>query len=361
MSSYPSISIIIPSYNQGFYIERTLLSILKQDYPGEVQIIVSDGGSTDETVEILKKYPQIIWWSQRDEGFVDAVMKGMAIAKGDIIAIQSSDDFYLKDAFKISISELIADQNLDIVSGYDVFLQADLKSYSLSAILPSKITPLTLLKRPIPQHCAFFRRRVIDKIGGLRVEVDTCADIDFWYRALHFFQGRFIPVYTAVYQFHANQRTQVLTTWTSSLIQMVESCEADPFYGQHFKLSSQEKLDQYVLWEIYFNCRPSQLSKQDLNLLQQRITEILQSPEYSKQTKDEISVYVNSLLLKALPLSSRVWAAIQDGTFIRRIANRVAHPLHSTKSDQNINIDINWWQSIDSDKEKKRQNNKKRA
>lgn len=351
MSSYPSVSIIIPSYNQGIYIERTLLSILKQDYPGEVQIIVSDGGSQDETVEILKKYPQIIWWSERDKGFVDAVMKGFAIAKGDIFAIQSSDDFYLKDAFKNSIDELIADPNLGIVSGFDIFLDPDLKSYSLSSVFQSTITPRTLLKRCIPQHCAFFRRQVLEKIGGLREEVDTCADVDLWYRGLHFFEGRFIPIHTGVYQFHSNQRTKVLTTWTSSLIRMVESCEADPLYSTNFKLSSQEKTDQYILWEITSDLRPSQLHHQDLDLLQQRIKEILQNDKYSENVKDEIQQCVLTSGLGQVPhspnVAHKVISAIKDGSLMKRLANKVARSVNLNKlnSDSHIKIDIDWWQS----------------
>jgi glycosyltransferase involved in cell wall biosynthesis len=349
MSSYPSISIIIPSYNQGIYIERTLLSILKQDYPGEVQVIVSDGGSKDETVEILKKYPQIIWWSQQDKGFVDAVMKGMAVAKGDILAIQSSDDFYLKDAFKISISELISHPNLDIIAGAEVRLEPDLKTYCLSPTFSYNLTPRTLLlERGIPQHCAFFRRRVLDKIGGLRAEVDTCADTDFWYRALHFFEGRLIPVYTAVYQLHPNQRTQVLTNFASSLMHMVESCETDPLYGQHFKLSSHEKQDIYTKWEIdWMLMRFNQLSNQELILLEQRINEILQSSNYSEPMKYKIRQQALSKgLIEAPPppnFTGRVLNAIQDGTFIRRVARRISHLIPITKYDDKIDL-INWWQ-----------------
>src|SRR3712207_4758529 len=101
MQQFPSLSIVIPSWNQGRFIERTLLSILRQDYPGSVQVIVSDGGSADETVDVLKRYEdRITWWSARDKGFVDAVTKGLAQVTGEIIAIQSSDDYYLPGAFR---------------------------------------------------------------------------------------------------------------------------------------------------------------------------------------------------------------------------------------------------------------------
>ncbi|MEJ7663682.1 MAG: glycosyltransferase [Hymenobacter sp.] len=98
---FPSISVVIPSWNQGRFIGRTLDSILKQDYPGEVQVIVSDGGSTDETVDVLKSYgDRLTWWSARDKGFVGAVTEGVARATGEILAVQSSDDYYLPGAFR---------------------------------------------------------------------------------------------------------------------------------------------------------------------------------------------------------------------------------------------------------------------
>jgi len=73
----PFISVIVPSFNQGRFIERTLLSVLRQKYSGRFELIVSDGGSTDETVDILKKYSdRITWWSKKDKGFADASIKG---------------------------------------------------------------------------------------------------------------------------------------------------------------------------------------------------------------------------------------------------------------------------------------------
>lgn len=118
-SNFPSISIVIPSFNQGIYLERTILSIIHQEYPGKVEVIVSDGGSKDNTVNILKKYNEKItaWWSNPDKGFVDAVNKGISKATGEICAIQSSDDFYLKDAFKKIASTFKLNPDVSLVCG----------------------------------------------------------------------------------------------------------------------------------------------------------------------------------------------------------------------------------------------------
>src|ERR1700747_532198 len=97
----PRISIIVPSYNQGKYIEETLLSIFNQRIDG-LQLIVMDGGSTDETVDVLKKYSDKIdfWVSERDHGQTDAINKGLKRVKADIVGWLNSDDIYLRGALK---------------------------------------------------------------------------------------------------------------------------------------------------------------------------------------------------------------------------------------------------------------------
>jgi len=247
----PSISIVIPSFNQGPFIERTLLSILRQQYPGEVEIIVSDGGSTDQTVPILRAYPQVRWWSERDHGIADAINKGLSVARGDIIAIQSSDDYYLPKAFARTIECLHANDHAAIVSGCDVYLQPDGRNFSCSALDEHQVDPRSLmLRRVFPQHCTFFRREVIDRVGLLDTHIAEGAEIDFWYRALHHFSGRFFPWHTAVYQLHPQQRTQTGRRWYESLTGIIEHAENDPELGAIFRMSPDDKFNLYLRWQI---------------------------------------------------------------------------------------------------------------
>jgi glycosyltransferase involved in cell wall biosynthesis len=94
--NYPSISVVIPSFNQGQYIEETILSVLGQQYPN-LEILVIDGGSTDNTIEILKKYSDRIsyWHSKKDKGQADAINQGMNLSSGKIVCWLNSDDMYL--------------------------------------------------------------------------------------------------------------------------------------------------------------------------------------------------------------------------------------------------------------------------
>jgi glycosyltransferase involved in cell wall biosynthesis len=277
--NWPSVSIIIPSFNQGAYIERTILSILRQDYPAPVQVIVSDGGSIDNTVEILERYPQVNWWSSRDNGFADAVNKGLRVATGEVIGIQSSDDFYLRDAFRTTIQPFLIDPHLAISTGCDVYLQPD-NTFACSQLDDHEITPRSLLMhRVIPQHCAFFRRQVLEHIGDLRPGIIEGAEVDFWYRALHFYRGQFVPFHTGAYQIHQQQRSMTSDKWYRSLVTMVETCEDDPTYNQLFRLSTSDKRDLYARWEILQEHRAGRMASAI-----ELIDRLMSSPECTEET-----------------------------------------------------------------------------
>jgi glycosyltransferase involved in cell wall biosynthesis len=246
---FPKISVVIPSFNQGHFIERTILSILKQDYEGEIEIIVSDGGSTDDTSEILKKYnSQIVWWSEKDRGYADAVTKGFKVAKGELFAIQSSDDYYLQGAF-IKLTKLLSEhKEAVLVCGKEAIQEADGTVFS-GYELPEKITPLSfLLEHKFPgifQHTTIFRRAFYELTAGMKNEFDLCADADLFYRMLHFGPGYFLNSPISVYQKHEEQRTyKQAPKFKKQMVSMVKACLNDPKYSKHFVLSKKQ-LDQY--------------------------------------------------------------------------------------------------------------------
>ena len=116
-SNFPKVSIITPSYNQGRFLEASILSVLEQDYPN-LEYIVVDGGSKDESVEIIKKYQErLSWWvSEKDKGHADALNKGFSHATGEILAWLNSDDIYFPSAVSEAVSILTGQQNVGMVA-----------------------------------------------------------------------------------------------------------------------------------------------------------------------------------------------------------------------------------------------------
>lgn len=178
--SGPMISIITPSYNQAAYIEQTIESVLNQDC-AQVEHIVIDGGSTDGTVDILKRYPHLIWRSEKDRGQADALNKGLALAKGGIIGWINSDDYYAFNIFGSVIRHLEATDSPWIVGRQaDVFDNGTLILFKDSP----KVTFDTLVKNPdiVKQQATFFKKDALMSVGGWNAERYMVMDYDLWVR-----------------------------------------------------------------------------------------------------------------------------------------------------------------------------------
>ncbi len=180
----PLVSIIVPSFNQGRFIRRTLESILSQDYR-PLEIIVIDGASTDETVSILQAFsshPELHWVSEPDKGVVEAVNKGFARARGSIGGIQSSDDFYLPGAIRAGVEALLAEPALAFAFGDVAKVDAEGRELARTALAPWSLEGVLLMETWIPQPSTFFRMELAKSLGGWRELVPYSADTDLWLR-----------------------------------------------------------------------------------------------------------------------------------------------------------------------------------
>ena len=321
----PFISVIVPSFNQGRFIERTLLSVLRQKYSGRFELIVSDGGSTDETVDILKKYSdRITWWSKKDKGFADAVNKGVKAAKGEVLGIQSSDDFYLENTFENIMSGFNAHGDAGFISGRD--LGIDLEGRVLWARRQSgKLTPKSVLLGPesICQHASFIKRSLYERIGGLKTDIDMCADMDLWYRASHFQPGYFISSQAGVYQVQPAQRTQTSKKFYENLVRMVESCEASPEYAAVSRLSPEEKRSLFLFWEIVYTLNYDKAT--GISIARKNIGNMA---GLDKRTSALIAKYAKNPVDHTLHL-------LRSGGFISAVADK----LYAKTSKANLD----WW------------------
>lgn len=255
-------SVIIPSYNQGRFIRRTLESILRQKGP-PAQIIVSDGGSTDETVSVLRDYEtRIEWWSEKDHGFADAVNKALPRVTGEVVAIQSSDDYYLPGAFAAA-ARAFARSGAALVSGSAVTIDLE---HQIKDVFRHRgpLHPRRFLREGIslPQHATFIRADVLRSLGGVRPEVDMCADYDLWARAILLHPCHAFHQIIAVYQLHPTQRTATSRDWLRSLVATHEHLATTPPYHERFPLSAAEQARLNDFWEVVWagNTRDSRAS-----------------------------------------------------------------------------------------------------
>lgn len=335
---WPSLSIIMPTLNQGKFIERAILSVLKQNYEGELQFIVADGGSTDGTVEILKKYPQIIWWSKPDKGVLDAIFQSLKIATGELIATLPSDDFYLKNAFKKTIPLLIENAGIDFVSGAIVMMKENQKDFSLPEKQSCRISsPLAYLlgEVSIPLQAAFIRRSAYDRVGGFRIETEQCSDVDLLFRLLHFYKGLIIPEYISVFQIQSEQITQSNPQkWITTLRLMIESCEKDEKYFNVFKLSETLKNEFYLKNKMFWNNYAGSLEDQKIAISTARQI-LAQKEKYSEALVSFAKSLItgpNQNIFKKIALS------VIEGSFINKVKKSLLLRIDK------LSIDVNWWQ-----------------
>lgn len=192
---WPKISVVTPSYNQGEYIEETIRSVLLQGYPN-FEYIVIDGGSTDNSVDIIQKYaPWLSYWvSETDEGQADAIRKGFQRSTGDILAWQNSDDYYEPRAFE-RIARFSTDNSEIVFANGDVNLVDENSHYvrRIYAMRPSHFFAANYGQHGWPQPGCFWLNSTYEQIGGVDPSLQFCMDKDLFIRLVGAGPGRRIP------------------------------------------------------------------------------------------------------------------------------------------------------------------------
>ncbi len=182
MAGQPLVSIITPSYNQAQYLEETIRSVLGQGYPN-LEYLVVDGGSTDGSVDIIRRYADgISWWvSEPDQGQADAINKGLKRARGEVVAWLNSDDLYLPGAIRQAVDALQQNPAASMVYGDGVLVDAE--KHILDWHRYPDLSTLDLMCWGVLlQPAVFMRRSMLEKAGYLDPEYHLILDHELWLR-----------------------------------------------------------------------------------------------------------------------------------------------------------------------------------
>jgi glycosyltransferase involved in cell wall biosynthesis len=213
----PTISLVTPSLNQGKFIRATIESVLAQDYP-DLDYRVQDGGSTDETLAVLRAYEgRVPFVSEKDAGQADAINKGLSRATGEVLAYLNSDDVLRPGALAAVGEAFASDPDLMFVWGRASYLNevgAPVSPYLARPDAIERIADASFIAQP----AAFFRRRVWDEIGPFDESLHHTMDYDYWLRIAARYPAsrmRFLDRELAGCRMHADAKT--VAGWTRAL------------------------------------------------------------------------------------------------------------------------------------------------
>jgi glycosyltransferase involved in cell wall biosynthesis len=229
MGDAPLVSIIVPSFNQGRYIGATLESILAQDYR-PIEVLVFDGASTDDTLDVLeafRSHPEVVVRSERDDGVTDAVNKGLKAARGSILAIQSSDDLYLPGAFSEVVRFFEKNPDIGLVYGDVEYVDESSRRTGRTTLAPFDLDEHLAKRSFIPQAATFFRADATHRTAGWRAEVSYAADADHFLRMALGSGAAKIDRLLGSYRYHPAQRDKagpcIAAAWERAVREILDS------------------------------------------------------------------------------------------------------------------------------------------
>jgi len=204
-----SISIVTPSYNQSAYLERTIQSVLDQNYP-HLEYIIIDGGSTDGSVDIIRKYEKHLayWVSEKDRGQTHALNKGFMRATGKIVGWVNSDDMYCPGSFQKAADAFAQNPELGLVYGDLLIVDKDDKI--LRPLKSPYWWPAHVMLGMTLQPAAFWKRSLFEQFGLLDERLRFAMDYEFFCRAGKDIASKYLPVNIVCFRSHPDQKTETL-------------------------------------------------------------------------------------------------------------------------------------------------------
>lgn len=247
------VSVVTPSYNQGQYLEQTIQSVLNQTYPN-VEYLVIDGGSTDNSIEIIKKYKEKIafWISEPDSGQADAINKGFKRAKGDLLCWVNSDDIVYPHYIADRVNQFREHPDVGMIYG-DIEQGPDFSNKRIRKGRQTSIEDmLKSFECPIPQQSAVWRRSVIEKIGYLVPKWHAMLDREYFIRVAANFPIKYVPGAVAFFRNHEQSKSiNQKVTWADEMPACYENIFKDDIYRLSPVLLSYQN---QCLARVYLKC-----------------------------------------------------------------------------------------------------------
>ncbi len=235
MGKTPLVSIITPSYNQAAFLEKTIGSVLEQDYPA-IEYMVVDGGSTDESVQIIRKYKDLLtWWvSEKDSGQAEAINKGFARAKGEFVAWLNSDDYLMPGAVTAAVRVLQENPNACFVFGN--VRVVDPSGLVLNTLSYGDLGLKDLMSfHIIGQPAVFMRRSTLEKSGFLDTTYHFLLDHHLWLRLASRGEMIYVPQVWASAHYHEGCKNMAQAAeFGKEALRIVDWMRSDPLFAMEF-------------------------------------------------------------------------------------------------------------------------------
>lgn len=222
IKTYPKLTIITPSFNQAQFLERTIKSIVEQDYPN-LEYIIIDGGSDDGSLEIIRRYEKYItyWVSEKDDGQSHAINKGLKIATGDWVAWQNSDDIYYPGAFDFfarvaqansDVGLIVGDMNL--IDEHDKLIRT---LHYVTPTYPAMVAEGMILSNQV----SFWRRGIHNQIGWMDESLHLGFDFEWFLRLTKTVKAASINKCIGAFRIHGLAKTQLMPTQNQAIHMMI--------------------------------------------------------------------------------------------------------------------------------------------
>jgi len=239
MSTNPLVSIITPSYNKGEFIEETIQSVLNQTYHN-IEHIIIDGNSTDNTIQILREFPHLTWISEPDNGQTDAINKGLKRVNGEILAYLNADDTYLPDTIETIVNVFRKQPETCLI--YGDIIHTDKNSNVINIHKTGNIDLERFISHRfyLPQPTVFFRQDVLANTGMFDDSLHLAMDYDYWLRTFPNYPSQYINKPLATAKFYQEAKSIALNfKYIEERVQVLNK-----FYGISENLSRYKKVQK---------------------------------------------------------------------------------------------------------------------